>query len=303
MSSRFARVGGVNDTSWRGRVEGWPIGLWLVAVALLTAALVVPRHVEPLAVPLPRVDRSTRARELAETHELADRAAGGLPREVRAVGEAFRRSGRAHYRKDPAAGQFRKQLRRLAGVALEHHGIEALRTLAALQSRLFVRASHRAAGGDAHPRQELEELGGALFARGYERGWLESYPEGASDDELHALFAVHYAEAVGLDVLGFRFAPTLNDWRVYYRFLLRQPLPPPPARTSEVQGRLAQVAALSRHDPAYPRYLANGILHFQDEDFPRAAAQLRLHLRTYPDGPWTLRARNYLSAAGAKLSQ
>lgn len=279
----------------RRHLEGWPLGIGVVGAATLTALLAVPRPVEPDFVPLPLIDREQQLLEVSVERARAERAKAGLPLEVRAVGEALRRFGKAAADGAALARQLSAQLRRLVDVALERHGAERLLELRALQAELFAAAI---AHGDARAERELEELGGRVYTATAERGWLKTPLD---PRELEALFRVYWGETLGL-VQKQPFAPTLNEWRVYYRFLLSRPLGEGAARKGDVQLQLSYVAALARHDQDYPAQLARGVLFYQQAAFSDAAAELRAHLERHPDGPWTLRARNHLAACGAALA-
>jgi hypothetical protein len=286
--------------SFRRHLEGWPVASWIVFVCALSAALVVPRKVEPELIPPPVIDRPEQRRELESEVRRAERARAGLPVEVRSVGEAFRRLGRAVWERRDSTPQLEAQLQRLAGVALERHGSEKLLELRALQSELFARAVRAHSGGE--PALDLQELGGTLLQIGLPRGWLGDGPTSADDPELGTLFRSYWTEALGF---GERhpYAPTLNEWRVYYRFLLSQPMPDVATREQDVARKLGYVAALAKHDQDYPARLARGILLYQRGAYAESAGQLRAHLDQHADGPWTLRARNYLAACGAALSE
>jgi hypothetical protein len=284
----------------RRHLEGWPVGVWLVFVCALSAALVVPRKVEPLLIPPPIIDR-VEQRERREAEQLrAERARAGLPLEVRSVGEAFRRVGQAGSDAAGAVDQFRNQLRRLAAVALERHGDEKLLELRALQGELFARALRPPSGGE--PAPAAHELGGSLFRLGSRQGWFWPSPTAASADELRSLFQIYWAETLGWEGRH-PYAPTLNEWRVYYRFLLARPAPDGPDRDSDLQRKLGYVAALAQHDREYPAHLAQGVLLYQIGAYAESAAELGQHLSQQPDGRWALRARNYLAACGAALSE
>lgn len=268
-------------------------------MAALSALLVVPRRVEPSWVPPPRVDRLEQ-RQLQELEARRSvRARAGLPLELRAVGEAFRHFGRVSSAQDASPELARSALLAQLAIARERHGDEPLLELRALQTELFVAALQ--ARSDAEPTPERVELGGSLFTLGVERGWFERGPVRARPDELGTLFRVYWA-----DVLQLRrhpFAPTLNEWRAYYRFLLSQPNRDPRTREHDLQLQLGYVAALAREDLEYPSYLARGVLLYQRGRIAEASAQFVSHLEQQPDGPWTLRAKNYLAACGAALSE
>jgi hypothetical protein len=281
------------------QLRGWPSALLVVAMALLSALLVVPRRVEPEWVPPPRVDRLEQRQLQAAEAQRSARARAGLPLELRAVGEAFRQLGRASSANDASPELTRRVLLERLATARKLHGDERLLELRALQTELFVDAM--TASSDSEPTAERVELGGSLFNLGLKRGWFEPGPGRARRDELSTLFRVYWA-----DVLRLRrhpFAPTLNEWRAYYRFLLSQPNRNAEPRGHDLQLKLSYVAALVREDLDYPVHLARGVLLYQQGNLADAAAQLVAHLEQHPDGPWTLRAKNYLAACGAALSE
>lgn len=275
------------------------MGLAIVSAALLSSVLVVPRRVEPELIPPPVIDRIEQAETQALEQARSARARAGLPRDVRAVGEAFRHFGRASSDNVETSQAVQRQLRRLAQVALAGYGNDALLDLRALQSELFVQALFESS--DAEPTLEQRELGGQLLVTGRQRGWFAPSPTAAGRDELAVLFHVHWAEALGLR--QHPYAPTLNEWRVYYRFLLSQPSPSGAERDGDLQRKLGYVAALAQHDQGYPSHLARGVLLYQRGSAAAAAAEFEAHLRDSPDGAWTLRAKNYLAACGALLSE
>jgi len=279
-------------------LEGWPVGLAIVSAALLSALLVVPRRVDPVWVPPPIIDRvEQRLNAQAEDARRAQ-ARAGLPLAVRSVGEAFRRFAAASFASTAEPTLQREQLRRLARAAIEQSGEEGLLLLRAVQTELFVAAMQ--ARSDSEPTPDRTSLGGSMFNLGRKRGWCAASPTAASREELETLFRIYWAEA--LELRGPPFAPTLNEWRVYYRFLLAQPVRSGPDRDQDLALQLGYVAALARHDLDYPAHLARGVLLFQRGAAADAAAEFLAHLDQHPDGPWALRAKNYLAACGAALS-
>jgi hypothetical protein len=284
-------------TDWRRHLEGWPIGVWVVLVCGLTALLAVPRAVTPELLPPPLIDRLEQRRERALEASRVDRARHGLPLEVRSIGEALRRYGRAAFAERELLPQLTRQLRRLAAEALAHGEVEQLLELRAVQAGLLAQALE---GHPAEPPPEAIELAGGLLDTGFARGWFAAPPDGADDGELGTLFRVYWGSTLGLDA-HHPFAPSLNEWRVYYRFMLERPIPQAPERDADLRRKLEYVAALSQHDQDYPQGLARGILLYQRGAPAESAAELRAHLERFPDGPWALRARNYLAACGALL--
>jgi hypothetical protein len=289
----------VGASGWRRHLDGWPLGAWLVAVSALTALLAVPRNVPPVELPLPSIDRQLE-REAAEIEATrAERARAGLPLEVRAIGEAVRRQGVAAFSQRELVPQLVRPLRRRAAEALERLGPEPLLELRALQTELFLQAfSER----PAEPPREAIELAGGLLDAGLARGWFAPPPEGAEDTELAALFRIHWARLLGF-AERYPFAPSLNEWRSYYRFLLRRPIPSLPHRDGDLARKLEYVALLTQHDQDYPALLARGILSYQRGAPAEATMELSAHLERHPDGPWALRAQNHLAACGALLSE
>jgi hypothetical protein len=63
------------------------------------------------------------------------------------------------------------------------------------------------------------------------------------------------------------------------------------------QYRLKKIEELRALDPAYPADLARGIVFYRLHRYPQAVEALRKHLEDHPDGPWAVRAENYLRAA------
>jgi hypothetical protein len=276
-------------------LEGWELGLVVISMATLTALLVVPRDVPPELVPPPVIDRVEQRTTAEAEARLAARGRAGLPLEIRSVGEAVRRHGRAAYAAPDLLRQVSAQLHRLAAEALARQGAGPLLELRALQTQLFVAAL---ASRPVEPSAEAIELAGGLLLAGERQGWLAPPPLGASDDELGTLYRLYWNEATGLR--AHPFALTLNEWRIYYRFLLGRPTPEAD-RAGDLRRKLEYVAGLELHDQEYPAHLARGVLLYQSGAPIQSAVELRRHLEQSPDGPWSLRARNYLAACGALL--
>jgi hypothetical protein len=272
--------------------------LAIVSAALLSALLVVPRRVEPVWVPPPVIDRIEQRLDAQAEEERRAQARSGLPLAVRSVGEAFRRFAAASFTSTVEPTLQRDQLRRLARSALEQAGVDGLLLLRAVQTQLFVQAMEERS--DSEPTPDRTSLGGSMFRLGRKRGWFAPSPTAARRDELEELFRIYWADALGLHAPPF--APTLNEWRVYYRFLLAQPLPPGPEREQDMALQQGICSALPRHVVVSPAHLARGVLLFQRGAVAEAATEFLAHLQQHPDGPWALRAKNYLAACGAALS-
>jgi hypothetical protein len=284
-------------------LAGWQLGVLTVGIVLLAALIAVPRPVAPDVLPVPNIERRQIARELSAQAARADRAERHeLPFDVRAVGEAFHRYGAANYAGD-GDGMDRElgKLRSAARIALQRYGSAPLLELCAIQTRLFVRAlSHWEDTGQVDA--ELKELGGNFADKATRSSWMVPARGLMMDPtERRVLFRIRWAGLTGL-LTHDAFAPSLNDWRVYYRFLLEHPEAPvnstnAPSSREEAIEQLAYVKALVERDPYYPAALARGVLAYRLEHFDEATREFRAFLIADANGPWRLRAQNYLLAA------
>ena len=292
MSQRLSR--------FRRHLEGWELGVVAVGIAVASSLVAVPRAVAPDVLPVPAVDREEQRAEREADRERARAArASRLPYEVRAVGEAFRRTGAllASGNAETALNEV-VELRALARAARVTHGDAKLLALRALQTELFLEAL---AGWEesAAATPDLRELGGDFLAKAEQSGWMrDSHRLVPDESERRVLFRARWSRLTGL-FNAHPFSPTLNEWRAYYRFLLEHPEsgPYPPGDQHAALELLGYVSALERRDPDYPIALSRGILHYWSGDYAQAAAHFRQHLARHPRGPWRLRAQNYLAAA------
>jgi hypothetical protein len=293
--------GGPSPPTWAQRhLAGWPVGLALVLSAFLSAALVVPRAVPPVELPLPRVERGEQ-RQLLEAERARSAAARvtPLPFEVRALGELVRRYGALPKNQPEHLITLGRQLREQVAEARRRHGPAPLLGLRALQGELFVQAMRqRDANGGGTGARAARELGGELASPGTHASWYGEDGFRGSDAELATLFRMRWNELAGV-TREQPFAPTLNEWRAYYRFKLRYP-----ARDAAASSALTNdLAALGLLDPDYPIDLARGVALYWQGAYDAAAGAFAAHLALHPDGPWTLRARNHLAACGAALAR
>ncbi len=285
---------------WERHAEGWQLGVVAVGMAFLSAILALPRAVPPRELPLPDIDRLDEHRtETRDRARVEAAATARLPYLVRAAGEAFRRFGRGEAKGWPThLDALGLDLRKCVADARKHHGDEPLLALRAVQAELFVHAVERY-GKDGKDSGDLTELGGAFATRARAYGWIsEGRASVIPTDELAVLFAVRWTKLAGL-LETYPFAPSLNDWRLYYRTLLLHPEVERTENSSSIEpSLLAQyVRGLSRRDPDYPELLARGILAHWMYDFGSAASLFQAYLVRHPTGAWRLRAQNYLLAA------
>jgi hypothetical protein len=286
----------------------------VVFLALVVVLLVVPRSVDPIEIPPPGID----PRALAQTFARDDARARAAVREpldadVRTLGSAVHAYGRADY--DGGEEALLKARARVveAVVPALTLGEEPVLRLRAYQQSIFLREVRRwettGVVSDA-----LAELGGG-FPRLVERnGWVRAVRGGVrlvmDEAALRAMFKKRWNEITSLR--GELFELTLDEQRALTRFLLGHPTSfgngPAPGEpetpgwrvareTHEDQFRLKKIDELAAIDPSYPRELARGIVLFHMQRYALAAKAFNNHLETSPDGPYALRAQNYLRAS------
>jgi len=282
---------------FRRHFQGYELGLLTVGMVLTFSLFALPRASLPMTLPLPRVDRSEAQRSATRDRELAARAEqSGLPFEVRAVGEAIRHFGRAVSHGTDAGHDVDDVRERMKAVVAKGQGALLLE-LRAVQTQYFLRALAQFER-ERKPNTELQELGGDFLGHAQRNGWVGSDGHFLGDEATRrVLFQLHWAELI--ERRGtFPFSPTLNEWRLYYRFLL---LHPEPERTplADNEGaantaRLRVINALSRKDPEYPAFFARGYLFDRLGDAEATAIAYRAHLGQHESGPYALLARNYL---------
>lgn len=280
-------------------VEGWQPALVAIVIAATFALLVVPRPAAPDTIPLPKVDFREAERVAARQRELARSAAAEpLPFPVRAAGETLRAFGKAEVEGRPGdAARKLLELRGLAQTSKSTHGDESMQKLLALQTELFLGALARWERGE-DAEAELAELGGPFLGRAKSAGWLRG-PRRliASESERRALFKVRWVEATGLRTTS-AFAPTANELRTYYRFLIEHP-----DSSRGVEEALRHVAAVEKLDLEYPGSFARGVVYYRAGYWAKAAQLFQAHLAKHPNGPWALRARNHLLAAAQRTRE
>ncbi len=281
----------------KGRFEGIGVAAFVVGLTALAAVLAAPRATKPDLLPQPLVDRAVLGRVRAQSVALSREVrTSGLSYEVRAVGEAFRRSGVATVEGQGAPENAVGEILLAVRIARRDGKERALLGLLALQTELFLEATH-AFEASGKPSLELAELGGDFLAIAKQNGWLEGRRILLDDDERAALFRVRWTELTGLRREA-GFAPTLDEYRSYYALYLRQAL----SDAAHTERALGVVRALEKRDPSYPAAFARGVLLFQKGFYDDAADAFRVHLATRPDGPWALRAKNHLLAALARAA-
>ena len=280
-------------TDFRRHLQGYELGLLTVGIVLTFAALTLPRSAIPETLPLPRVDRAEARRSALSEHELSLRTeARGLPFEIRAVGEAIRHFGRSVVRGLDTEHD-RQDVRERLKTALAKGQTPLLVSLRAVQTEYFLRALERVERGEPS-NTDLDELGADFLAQAKRNGWFDARGKCVADEAMRrVLFHMHWADLIERRS-EFPFGPTLNDWRVYYRFLLEHPPAGQASPSAADAERLSVVDALSRKDPDYPGFFAKGYLFSRLGEHESAATSFRTHLGLHESGPYALLARNYL---------
>ncbi len=271
------------------------VGVALVVVAALLAA---PRATEPLVLPLPEPHHSTLARARADDRaRMQEVREKGLSFAARSVGEALRRFGGAVAHKSADAPRLLSALRSLAKAELREDAGRPLLALRAVQTELFVQATHEwEQTGKAGT--ELTELGGDFADLARRSAWLVGQKLVLEDEERALLFRMRWNELTGLGAAP-PFADSEDELRERYALLLRHPS----GATAQERARheLGYVAAAEALDHDFPAMFARGVLFFRAGAYEASADAFRAHLAAHPDGPWTLRAKNHLLAAREQL--
>jgi hypothetical protein len=279
----------------------------------------VPQPVDPREVPPPLVDPRALARATAADAARAESAEReGLSLDVRELGSAVRAHGLAEAesaeRADgaEAAGADERDDRALLAarsrvvsaaaraIGLDEEGVLRLR---AYELRSFLREVRRweATGEET---AELRELGGGFLRMLQRSGWRTERRVLLDAAALRAAWKKRWNDVAGVQRPAFE--PALDELRAFYRFLLARPplarrgatrLPEEAARARDDQYRLKKIDELSVIDAAYPGDLARGIVLYRLGRYLPSVEAFRRHLDASPDGPFTLRAQNYLRAA------
>jgi hypothetical protein len=295
-------AGAPEPCGWARHLDGWQPAVVAIFIAGSTAALAVPRPVEPADVPLPLADPRALARAVASDEARAaaldpgvatSGSIGGeapswapaqpaerkLDVDVRELGSAVRAFGLADAapeRRDDAIVAARGRLVAAFGPALAQ-GAEAVLALRAWQQRAFVRAVRRweATGEET---DDLRALGGDFLGLLRRSGWVEESPGERAGARrvapdgvvLGVLFKKRWNKVVG--VQGPPFEPTLDEERALYRFLLTNPLHEAPQGARDGASAGAARAAARRRADEY-RLKKIGELAALDPAYPHHLAR------------------------------
>lgn len=301
---------------------GRALALVPVAVAFVLGGLLLPRAVEPTDVPVPTVDIAAVAAATARDEDAARRAKKvPLPIDVRAVGSRLRELNRLQHADGDEAAILRARDGLLAArdVALAMpEGADLLFALRAAQLELFLSSVSAWKRAGSEP-EDLVELGGAFLRRLRSAGWASERALVLDETELRVAFKAMWNGALELDRHR-AFELDRHEERVLFRLYITHPHPAEPSRArleamargattkeacAEVERaraaaseewRAEKIRAYAEKDPTYPASYALGVAFYRAGRFAAAEAAFERYLGETRDGPYVLRARNYLLA-------
>ncbi len=293
-----------------------------VAVALVLAALLLPRGVVPDQIPLPELDDRIVAAEIRKDADRAEKARRvPLPADVRALGSAIRElnSGEGREARDVELSDARADIERararVVGAGLD----EDLLALRAVQMEGFL-AEVRRFERTGQESDELQALAGGFVRRMSAVGWIEGHHVALGELALRAAFKTSWNKRIEVDTLP-AFALSTMETRALYTLYFTHPHASEPQRAALVVARaqakdaatcakiddgeraaaqtwlLTKLAEYAALDPAYPVALARGVAYYRRHQYGDAARAFSQWLEAHPNGPWTLRAKNYLRAS------
>jgi tetratricopeptide (TPR) repeat protein len=244
-------------------------------------------------------DRARARRIRPELEREVALGAGGPLYELRAFGEAFRAYGRAEASRDTAAILARRSDMLAAFGRARALGDDQVVAFRALQTEMFLSAVQRWEISGAK-EDDLIELGGPFLELVTRQHWVDAHRRLALTAALQSIFfRRRHCEIVGVSAPPF--ALSLDESRTLYAFLLTHPLveqdkTEAQTRRSADAWRMRKLDELARIDRAYPYELGRGVLFCRMGQYEAAEKAFRAHLSLSPDGPYALRARNYLVA-------
>jgi len=298
--------------------------MWLalvpIGVAIVLGLLLVPRHCAPESVPLPIPDARALARAASADRDLADRVRRDpLPGPVRALGSAIRDFHALEADGDRRDLGRARQAVDAALIEALSEGSDRLIQLRAAQTEAFLDEIRRfeASGEES---TELRALAGAFVRSMTYDGWCKGHVLLPRGPELRAMFKQMWNAFIGLETKK-EFALSLDEQRALYAFYLSHAHPSKGMREAIESARrgardakacealveaealateswqLDHVARLAVIDSEYPADYARGVASYRRGDYGASASAFRRWLRDHPEGPFALRAQNYLRAA------
>jgi hypothetical protein len=268
-----------------------------VGIALVAAALAVPRAAEPRWFPHPVINPTRLSSEIAQVQQLAKHArAQPLPFSVREAGEMYRRLGRTQYEvpntfNDATVVAWRDML------ASIHRslGDQPLLDLRAVQCELFVAALQHWEKSGVVP-SDLLELGGDFISLANAHNWAIRGTLHLSEPERWAVALRRWTALAGLmQNPTFRLARELDLTQL--RFFFEHPT----GNLDPTEVRMRVVHRYAELELSYPANYAVGVVLAKAGRRDSAAVAFAKQLELRPDGPFALGARNHLIWATAGL--
>jgi hypothetical protein len=248
-----------------------------------------------------------------------------LPFEARALGTALRAFHRLEAAEEDnidVMNRARADIDR-AGAAIDLPQAKALRA-AQLSAFLAEVRRYEATGSES---DELRELAGGFVPRMKRAGWARKTGAGQAvvvlnDAERRAAFKTMWNGLANVDERS-PLGMTLDEQRVLYAFYIRHPHPTDNAlanidmqraqardrRTCTVLAegehmaaeawRLEKIRKLGALDPSYPAGYAEAIAQYRRGSFRDAVRLFRDWIEAHPEGPYAIRARNFLRSSTA----
>jgi hypothetical protein len=301
---------------------GRSLALLPFCVAAVLAILLLPRRVVPEDLPLPELDGRAVRREVTADEERATRAhAVPLSADVRALGSAIRafNTAEAEDEKETVLTDARAAINRAVLGVVGKGRDDDLLALRAVQMEEFL-AEVRRFESTGKASAELDALGGTFIRRMRRVGWCEGHAVVLNDLERRAAFKSTWNTLIQLDRSP---ALTLSnqETRALYRLYITHPHPSEPQRAALTVARsqakdaatcariddgeraatlawlLPKIAEYAAIDPTYPADIARGIIAYKRHQYADAGRWFSQWLEKHPNGPWTLRTRNYLRAS------
>jgi hypothetical protein len=316
--SKPKRAATVITTSNGGRA----LALIPLTVAILLGALMMPRGAVPEAIPVPIADSRVLEKIAEHDRELADRAEQDpLPAEVRALGSAIRQFNTLQAKDSdaPALAEARRALDNAIAPALAMGG-DKLALLRAAQVEVFLQEA-RAFEATGAESDELYAVGGPFVRRIRLVGWCtETNVIVLNETERRVAFKSTWNALLNLDAHP-DLKISLDEMRALYTLYIQHPHAPEDVREqfelsrksgvderacrefaareeAAIEGwRLDKIKKLGALDPAYPLAYAIGIAQFRRGQYGPAGEAFRAWTMQHPDGPYALRARNYLKTS------
>ena len=275
-----------------GWLDGWPLILPSVGLALVAVVMAVPRATEPRWVPEPVVHPRRLNAELARTAGLARQARmHPLPFALRELGEVYRRLGRTQYEvSKPLVGDQVQAWRGMLHTVKADVGDLPVLQLRALQCELLV-AAVQDWQTTGNVGDDLIELGGDLVSI------VKASHVTLTEPERWALALKRWTTLAGLTKQNeFRASREVELTQLHFFYQQSMYGEDPLATRSRILKRYADL------DSTYPMDYALGVLLVQSGQVDTAASHFVRHLELHPDGAFALRARNHLLWAARQLS-